>query len=129
MGIMREEATTAGGAMPAVITWRAGFTALMGLVVAPLILVGLASGPVAAGNWRNCGGGPYMTFMNVQSKGLPCSSAWILGEEALDAWDGFSRSVKVRGFTCKMFSGYPYHAAVGGTCKKGKKAARFATGD
>lgn len=108
---------------------RVKLTSLLGLIVVPLIMVGLTSGPVHAGKWRDCGGGPYMTFMNVQSKGLPCSSAWILGEEALDAWDGFNRSVKVRGFTCKMFSGYPYHAAVGGTCKKGKKAARFATGD
>lgn len=106
-----------------------GLSALVGLVIVPLMLVGLTPGIAEAGKWRNCGGGPYMTFMNVQSKGLPCSSAWILGEEALEAWDGFSRSVKVRGFSCKMFSGYPYHAAVGGTCKKGGKAARFATGD
>jgi len=108
---------------------RHGLNVLVGMVVAPLVLLGLTADPAQARAWRNCGGGPNMTFMNVQAKALPCSSAWILGEEAVNAWDGFTRSVKVRGFTCRMFSGYPYHAAVGGTCKKGNKAARFATGD
>lgn len=99
------------------------------LVIAGMGAVGLTAAPVQASKWQDCGGGFYMTFMSVQSKGLACSSAWILGEEALEAWDGFTKKVKVRGFTCKMFSGYPYHAAVGGTCKKGSKGVKFATGD
>lgn len=67
--------------------------------------------------------------MRVEAKGLLCSSAWILGEEALEAWDGFKRTVTVRGFKCTMYSGYPYDAASGGTCKKGNKGAKFYTGD
>lgn len=70
-----------------------------------------------------------MTFMMIKSKGLPCHSAWILGEEALAAWDGFTRAVTVRGFKCRMASGYPYHAGVSGKCTKGKKAVMFGTGD
>lgn len=85
--------------------------------------------PATAGNWSPCGGGPDKTFMSVQTRGLPCSSAWILGEEALRAWDGFSRYAYVRGFKCRMHSGYPYHAGVAGTCKNGKQGAKFFTGD
>ena len=91
--------------------------------------VGSSSQAAHASGWKDCGGGFNMTFMRVESKGLLCSSAWVLGEEALDAWDGFTSTVTVRGFRCKMWSGYPYNAAAGGTCRKGSKASKFVTGD
>ena len=105
------------------------FMVLAGLVLSLVVVVSPVAGPAQATGWTNCGGGPNMRFMNVQSKGLLCSSAWILGEEVLESWDGFSRNVTVRGFKCKMSSGYPYHVGVGGTCKKGNKGAKFFTGD
>ena len=112
-----------------------GRTLKPGLVSLALVAASLGmstavgAAPASAAQWVDCGGGPHMTFMAVKAKGIPCSSAWILGEEALAAWDGFSNSVRVRGFKCKMNSGYPYHAAVTGDCKRGGKGAKFATGD
>lgn len=108
---------------------RFGLVTLVGVLGASLLGMLAPTSTAAAREWKYCGGDPTKTFMSVFSKGLPCSSAWILGEEALDAWDGFKPFVKVRGYKCKMYSGYPNHAGVGGTCKKGTKGARFGTGD
>lgn len=106
-----------------------GKVLLSGIAICALGGSLLTAPSASAARWANCGGDWNKAFSRVESKGLPCSSAWILGEEVLDAWDGFKPRVKVRGFTCTMSSGYPFHAAVSGNCKKGKKRVKFATWD
>lgn len=114
------------------VFWRRSLRTKLLLVGVAICAMGgsvLTAPSASAAKWADCGGSPFKQFMSVQAKGLPCSSAWILGEEALDSWNGFSAKVKVRGFKCKMLSGYPNHVGVSITCKKGKKGAKLFTGD
>ena len=105
-------------------------TAITSAVLSTGLVVGILPTNVAsAGSWTNCPVDPSQTIMFAQVRNMSCTQARQLGNSAIKAWDGRSRTISVQGFSCRMRSGLPYHVAVSGTCKKGSVAAKFSTGD